>query len=105
MKQIVEGETRPIVDTLYEGEGSARVAIDGSGLTVTLILRDRAGNTVQVAGNVDWRDASLGTVYYTPADNDLKSAGSPYAARWMVSDASGHAFYPNGEADKWVVRR
>jgi len=105
MRFLVEGETAPIDVTLYDGEGAARVAIVGTGLTVSLVLRDRQGGVVPVAGKVNWLVAASGTVRYEPAAEDLKAANSPYAARFKVTDTnSDDAFYPNGEADVWKVR-
>jgi hypothetical protein len=106
MRHLVEGETKPVDVTLYDGEGAARVAINGTGLTVTLTVRDRQGGVVPVAGKVNWLVAASGTVRYEPAAEDLKAASSPYSARFKVTDSnSDDAFYPNGEADVWKVRK
>lgn len=106
MRQLVEAETKPVDVTLYDGEGSTRAAIDGTGLTVTMVLRDRTGAVVPVSGKVDWLVQASGTVRYSPTTDDLKAERSPYAARFKVTDSSSKdAFYPNGKADEWVVRK
>jgi len=104
-RNLVEAETKPVDVTLYDGEGVNKVAINGTGLTVTLYLRDRNGGLVNVTGEVAWLVAADGTVRYSPAAGDLKVERSPYAARFKVTDGSGKdAFYPNGPADVWTVR-
>lgn len=106
MRNLVEGETAPVDVTLYDGEGACRTAVVGTGLTVTMILRDRVGAIIQVSGNVDWLNALVGTVRYSPAAEDLKAERSPYKARFKVTDSNNDdAFYPNGEADVWTVRK
>lgn len=106
MRNLVEAETKPIDVTLYDGEGASRAAIDGTGLTVTLVLRDRSGGVVNVTGEVAWQTQASGIVRYSPSANDLKAERSPYEARFKVTDGSlKDAFYPNGAADVWVVRK
>lgn len=105
-RDLVEGETKPIDVTLYDGEGASRGAIDGTGLTVTLQLRDRQGGVVITTGLVSWLGQSVGTVRYEPAIGDFTAARSPYEARFKVTDANGDdAYYPNGEPDIWKVRK
>lgn len=106
MRNIVEAETKPLDVTLYDGEGATRTAVNGTGLTVTLVLRDRSGAIVQTAGDVSWLVAAAGTVRFQPALTDFKAARSPYQARFIVTDSGGNtASYPNGRADEWTVRR
>lgn len=106
MRNLVDGETKPVDVTLYDGEGASRAALVGTGLTVTMDLRDRTGSIVPFAGKVDWLVAANGTVRYSPAAEDLKAERSPYRVRFKVTDASTKdAFYPNGEADVWTVRK
>lgn len=106
MRNLVEGETKPVDVTLFDGEGTSRTATDGSGLSVTMDLRDRNGSVVPFAGKVDWLVAASGTVRYSPAAEDLKAERSPYHVRFKVTDGSGKvAPYPNGEADVWTVRK
>lgn len=106
MRNLVEGETKPMDVTLYDGAGATRVAIDGTGLTVGLKLRDRNGGEVNVTGDVSWLAPTSGVVRFTPAVGDFTAARSPYKARWTVRDLTNTvAMYPNGEADRWVVRK
>lgn len=99
---LVEGWTKPLDFALFD-DGTA---LDGTDLTVTLDLRDRTGALVPTTGLVDWLSQSDGTVRYSPAAGDFQAARSPYAARFRVTDVDGlDAFYPNGEADVWIVRK
>ena len=105
-RHFVEGETQPLTVTLYDGDGATRVAIDGTSLVVTLVVRDRTGATVPMTGKVDWEVVAAGSATYEPEATDLRAANSPYAARWIVTDGQGDwAAYPNGEAERWVVRK
>lgn len=100
-RNLVEGETEPIDVTLYTAEDTALV---GTGMTVTLSLKDRAGASVDVTGKVDWLSDAAGTVRFSPAAEDLKAARSPYAARWLVTAAGKVAAFPNSkDPDKWIV--
>jgi hypothetical protein len=104
-RHIVEGETQPILATLYDGSGSSRTAIDGTGLTLGLVVRDRTGAPVSMTGKVSWDTEASGIAQFDPAASDLKAANSPYAARWSVTDGTGDvAYYPNAEAEVWKVR-
>ncbi len=106
MRNLVEGETKPVDITLYDGEGTSQTAVVGTGLTVDLVLRNRVGAQVNVTGEVAWLVAADGTVRYSPAASDLRADNSPYEARVKVTDSGGGvAFYPNGEPDKWIVRK
>lgn len=84
------------------GIGSGSTAV----FTVTLILTSVAtGTAVDTVGDVAWLNPLAGTVRYTPDSGDLTAAGSPYNARWKVVDANSlAAFFPDGIADRWVVR-
>jgi hypothetical protein len=105
-RDFVEGETKPLTVTLYDGEGASQTAVVGTGLTVALALRDRNGGVVPTSGAVDWEVEADGTVTFEPDAGDLRVINSPYEARWIVTDGNGNwAAYPNGEAERWVVRR
>lgn len=84
------------------GIGSGSTAV----YTVTLVLVSvPLGTTVDTAGNVAWLNPLTGTVRYSPDAGDLVAAGSPYNARWKVVDAGSlAAFFPDGIADRWIVR-
>lgn len=100
MEHLVEGWTGNCDFTLL-ADGAA---IDGAGLSVTLVLRDRNGGVVPVSGKVDWLVAASGTVRYSPAAEDLKAARAPYQARFKVNDGTRDVYFPNREADVWQVR-
>lgn len=102
MEQIVEGWTGNL-DFALTADG---VAIDGTGSTVTLVLRTRNGMSVPTTGKVAWLAQASGTVRYQPALADLKADQSPYEARFKVTDGSSKdVYFPNGQADAWTVRK
>lgn len=91
------------VETPFDATaGGGSIAV----FTVTLVLTSVAtGTAVDTVGDVAWLVPVNGTVRYTPDSGDLTAAGSPYNARWKVVDAGGlAAFFPDGIADRWVVR-
>lgn len=99
---LVEGWTGPL-DFALLTDGAA---LNGTGLTVTLALRDRSEGVVNVTGNVAWLVQASGTVRFSPSAEDLKAARSPYQARFKVTDGSSKdVFFPNAEPMKWVVRK
>jgi hypothetical protein len=101
---IVEGETIERGPFTLEADGTA---IDLTGLTVTLVLRDREGSLVSTSGKtrVD-DDPTTGRVYWTPGATDVSAAKSPYEMHWSVEDGDGaKAFSPNGRADGLSVYR
>lgn len=105
IRNLVEGETKPIDATLYDGDGASRTAIDGTALTLAIVVHDRNGSLVPTSGTASFRTAASGTVRYEPVATDFRAANSPYTARWKVTDTnSDDAFYPNGEPEKWVIR-
>jgi hypothetical protein len=94
------GQTAVIQRTLL----ADAVAIVGTGLTVTLELVDRSNGVVPISGDVDWLVAANGTEEYEPDTTDLKVTGSPYRAKWAVTDADGKvAKFPQGEPEVWVI--
>lgn len=98
---LVEGWSAAIPFTL-KGDN---VALDLTGLTVTLVLKDRQGGVVNTAGKVATITPSAGTVTFTPVDGDLKASLSPYSARFVLTDTNSKVLYvPNGAADEWKVR-
>jgi hypothetical protein len=99
---LVEGWTGPL-DFALSTDG---IALDGTGFTVTLILRDRAQGVVNVTGEIAWLAQGGGTVRYSPSVNDLKAERSPYEARFKVTDGNGKdVYFPNADPLKWVVRK
>lgn len=80
------------------------VAADLTGMTVTLVIKDKGGNSVTPGGTVTVVDAANGKVRYSPVSNDFFVAKSPYSVRWKVVDGSNKTvFFPSGKADQWVV--
>lgn len=105
-RHFVEGETKPITPTLYDGDGPTRTAVVGTGLTLGLVVYDRNGSQIPVSGLVSWSDAANGVAKYEPAAEDLKAANAPYTARWSVTDSNSDvAYYPNhsSEPERWLV--
>ncbi len=105
-RHFVEGETKPLLVTLYDGEGQNRVAIDGTGLEIGLVVYDRNGATVPLGGKVSWGTQASGIARYDPEITDLRTMNSPYTARWFVTDDNNDvAYYPNhsGQPETWRV--
>lgn len=98
--EIVEGWTGN-VDAQLKADG---LAVDLTGMTLALILRDEDGTVVTTTG-VTVSSSTSGKVTYAPgSSNDLKSSKSPYSAHWKVVDGTGKiVFFPSGKADVWVV--
>lgn len=98
--RVAEGRTAPL-DFLLKADAAA---IDGTGLSVTLDLKDRHGQAVDTTGRADWLSQAAGTVRFTPLVGELTAARSPYQARWQVSSAGLDAVhFPNADYDLWIV--
>lgn len=98
---IVEGQTEAIVHTLL-ADG---VAVNGTGITLGLVLMDKVGGVVDTSGSkVSWLDASTGKAQFLPAVGDLTAIRSPYNARWTLTAAGKTGFYPNRQVDTWIVQ-
>ena len=101
-ENLVAGWTEPVKQQLL-ADGTA---VNGTGVTLDLDLRDRSGGKVSTAGKVTWSSAATGIAQYTPAAGDLKAEGSPYTARWVLTASSEVAYYPNSkDGDVWTVGR
>lgn len=100
-EDLVEGWTEPIDQTLL-ADG---VVVNGTGWTVKLELRDGNDKPVSYAGSSNWLVAASGTVRFLPTVGDLLAIKSPYRARWKVTASGKVAYFPNGEGDKWTVRK
>lgn len=97
---LVEGWTGNIDFTLLADGTAANL----TGCSLELILRDRAGSQIDTSSDASIQVAASGTVRYTPDSTDLAAAGSPYSARWKVTDGSAKVtYFPSGEPDRWVV--
>jgi len=100
MIEVVQGWTGPI-DMQLKADG---VAVDLTGMTVVLILKDKDGTSVDTAGDVSILDAATGKVRYLGDPTDLVAANSPFRARWQVTDGAGRVVYfPSGPPDVWKV--
>jgi hypothetical protein len=97
---LTEGWTGPLPFTL-KADGTA---VNLTGMTVTMVLKDNAGNDVTTTGDVVITTAASGLVTYTPDATDLLASGSPYTVRFQVVDGSSQTvFFPNGQPDEIKV--
>lgn len=100
MERLVEGWTEPIRQQLL-ADGAP---FDATGVTLELVLKDNAGNSVSTSGKTAWDTASTSIAKFTPGSSDLTAAGSPYTATWKLTSGSQVAFYPAPASDQWFVR-
>ena len=81
-----------------------RSAVNLTGATVTLVLKDKNGTAVTTTGDISVISATGGTVRYAPDATDLVASASPHRARFKVTDSGGQiAYYPSDKADIWTV--
>lgn len=99
---LVQGWTSP-VDFRLDADG---VAVDLSGMTVTLVLSTNNGELVSLGGSTSLLDATGGQVRYTPSTGGGDFVKGSFRGRWQVVDGDSKVVYfPNGEADTWNVRQ
>jgi hypothetical protein len=98
-ESFVEGWTASIDYQLLKN----RLPFNGTGMVVSLELRDKSGGVVAETGSTDWLDATQGTVRYTPAAADLTFARSPIRARFKVVNGPEVVWFPRSEAEEWIV--
>lgn len=100
--EIVEGWTGELGPFTLKADG---VAVDLTGMTVALVLKDKDGAAVDTTGDTRVSGTpTSGKVYYAPGAADMTNAASPYTVHWSVTDAFGKVvFFPNGAADTIVV--
>lgn len=99
---LVEGWTGPLVYVLKVDD----VAQNLTSMTVTMVARDAHGTLLSLSGSLSVTDAANGEVTFTPAAGDVKLRLSPYLVRFRVVDASSRVVYfPNAEAEQWVIRK
>lgn len=99
---LVEGWTGPVVYVL-KVDG---VAQDLTGMAVSMVARDAHGTVINLSGTLQVTDQSNGEVTFTPATGDVKLRVSPMLIRFKVVDAQSKVVYfPNAEAEQWVVRK
>jgi uncharacterized phiE125 gp8 family phage protein len=98
---LVEGHTGVIDETLKTNG----MAVDLTGMTVTLLLQTADGTPVPTLGNVTVPSPSAGVVRYSPAATDLLAIDTPHVARWKVIDTGGHiVFFPSDAGEVWEVQ-
>jgi hypothetical protein len=91
--EYTQGWTAPIEHTL-EHDGAS---FDATGMTPSLVLKDKNGAVIAFTGTVAWAAAATSRIRFSPAATDLLAAGSPYTLHWKVTDAEGKiAYYPQG---------
>lgn len=91
------GTTEPQDFALFNGAS----ALDGAGLTVSLVFETEAGVAVDPAPTIAWLSQAGGTVRITGAGG---LAVGRYYVRVKVTDGSGLVgFFPN-DAAKWTWR-
>jgi len=99
-RRIVEGQTTP-VDKQLKIDGAA---FSLAGATVSLVLKDKDGATVDATGKVSVTDMATSKVAYNPGASDLVGKKSPYRAHWKVVDGTGKIhFFPSDKAEEWTV--
>mgnify|MGYP001324403865 CR=1 FL=1 len=97
---ITEGWTQELGPFTLEIDD---VAVDLTGWTVALILREKNGTQVASPDTRVDNDPTTGDVYWTP-DGTEAAAESPYSLHWQVTDGDGKVVYfPNTMADKVIV--
>jgi len=104
--EYVEGWTAPIEYTLKHQDPAtgATETFDASGMTPSLVLRDKNGIAIAFTGTVEWADDSVSKIRFNPAATDLVATKSPYTLHWKVTDGAGKiAYYPQGPAIKVKV--
>ena len=100
--EIVEGWTGALDFQLF-ADGTA---VNLTGMTVALIVTDKDGAGVTLAGTASIQDAATGKVRYAPAAADFDDAKSPYTFRWRVTDAGGLiVFFPHAAPEELAVRK
>jgi len=100
-----EGMTAPEEFVLKQGNStSTLLPVDLTGLTVTLVLKDRLTRTVPTSGDVVVVTPASGLVRYTPDADDLVAQAGPYQARFKVTYVDGTIrYFPQGAAMTWNV--
>jgi hypothetical protein len=108
---LVEGWTEEIDYTLKaqaQGESSPS-AVDLTDMTVAIVAKYRDGTAISLSGQTSVTDAANGQVRFAPAANDIQAtdpAPTLYLVRFKVTDSGSKiSYFPNGEAEKWYVRK
>lgn len=101
-----EGWTAPIeYDLRHKNPITGQtISFDATGMTVDIVLRDKTGSIVSSTGSVDWVDATISRVRYTPGAEDFDTRRSPMTLHFVVIDQlGGEATYPQGSPIKLKI--
>lgn len=96
----VAGDTTTKSWTLKSGDDAVNV----TGGTLVLVVKDRDGTSVTTSGDTAIVTAASGIVSYTPDAVDLPAAGSPYTATWQVTISGEQRSFPEDAPLLWIVR-
>jgi hypothetical protein len=96
---IREGETGNQDFTLYDENG----AFNGAGSTIAMIVKDRAGASINMTGKVAWLVAASGTARVNLAITDLVADRGPYTASFIVTVGGLTYSFPKEQPDVWKV--
>lgn len=99
--EVVAGWTAAIdIDLLTKGATPSGTM---SGMTVSLVLKDKFGVPINTAGDVSIQDSSNWIVRYVPDPTDL--IVGTFFGRIKVTDAAGGiAYFPSSDPDIWIIR-
>lgn len=97
LTEIVEGWTGALPFTLNADD----VAVNLTGLTVQIILKDSFGTTIlDSSSGVTVTGSTAGQVEYAPTSTDFLASGTPYKIRFRVIDAlAKRVYFPNADED------
>ncbi len=104
--RFTEGWTGPIeYQLLHEDpESGERTSFDATDMGVAIVIHDKDGAAVTPKGTVEWAVMAESKVRFSPGEEDLVAADSPYTVRFKVTDVSGReTFFPQGEAMIWRI--
>jgi len=100
-ENYTEGYTGDIIYQLLDNG----LPFDATGMSIDIVLKDQAGLTVDVVGDVSWETAALSKPKYIPDPTDFVAARSPYTAHWKVTNGTKVLFYPQGAPIVWRVHK
>lgn len=103
LTEVVEGWTGALPFTLKADD----VAVDLTGLTVSIVLKDYQSTVVKDStSGVTVTGSTAGTVEYAPSSSDFVASRTPYKLRFRVKDSQNKVVYfPNIDEDLIVVNR
>jgi hypothetical protein len=107
LMEVVEGATEPLdfglTVRLYGA--TANTAIDVTGLTVQIVLKDGRNVLVKdTSSGISFTNSTAGLIRYSPSSNDFVAVKTPYRIRFRVTDGGGKTLYhPNTDEDLIAV--